>query len=213
MKLAGYYKLPVPQTDTENCVAHNGSIIPVPGRDIMAQAWYQGGVSLMDFTDPENPFEIAFFDRGPLSVESLFTGGYWSVYWYNGRLYGAEISRGIDVFRLAPSEHLSEAEIRAAESVMFDQFNAQLQPHVTWAPSVDVAQAYLDQMVRANRILNARAQQVQGVLRGSASAAQMTAVAADLEADAAAIRAGELGGDADRMTKLAGVLRELAMQQ
>jgi hypothetical protein len=212
MQLAGYYKLPVPQTDTENCVAHNGSIIPVPGRDIMAQAWYQGGVSLMDFTDPENPFEIAFFDRGPLSVESLFTGGYWSVYWYNGRLYGAEISRGIDVFRLAPSEHLSAAEIRAAESVMLDQFNAQLQPHVTWAPSIDVAQAYLDQMVRANRILNARAAQVQTVLNGGASAAQMAGVASALEADAARIRAGELGGDADRMGKLAGVLRQLAMQ-
>ena len=211
MELAGYYKLPVPQTDTENCVAHNGSIIPVPGRDIMAQAWYQGGVSLMDFTDPENPFEIAFFDRGPLSVESLFTGGYWSVYWFNGRLYGAEISRGIDVFRLTPSEHLSEAEIRAAESVMMDEFNAQLQPHVQWAPSVDVAQAYLDQMVRANRILNDRAQQIQRVLNGGSSM-QMTTLAGQLEADATAIRAGELGGDAERMEKLADVLRGLAMQ-
>jgi hypothetical protein len=212
MELAGYYKLPVPQTDTENCVAHNGSIIPVPGRDIMAQAWYQGGVSLMDFTDPENPFEIAFFDRGPLSIESLFTGGYWSVYWFNGRLYGAEISRGIDVFRLTPSEHLSEAEIRAAEAVMMDEFNAQLQPKVTWEPSVDVAQAYLDQMVRSRRILNERAGQIQEVLDGG-SAMQMTSLATELEADAGAIRAGELGGDAERMQKLADVLRGLAMQQ
>jgi hypothetical protein len=211
MELAGYYKLPVPQTDTENCVAHNGSIIPVPGRDIMAQAWYQGGVSLMDFTDPENPHEIAFFDRGPLSIESLFTGGYWSVYWFNGRLYGAEISRGIDVFRLTPSEYLSEAEIRAAESVMLDEFNAQLQPHVEWAPSVDVAQAYLDQMLRENRILDARADEVRNVLAGGSSM-QMTSLATELEADAAAIRAGELGGDAERMEKLAGVLRGMAMQ-
>lgn len=211
MELAGYYKLPVPQTDTENCVAHNGSIIPVPGRDIMAQAWYQGGLSLMDFTDPENPFEIAFFDRGPLSVESLFTGGYWSTYWFNGRLYGAEISRGIDVFRLTPSEHLSEAEIRAAEAVMMDEFNAQLQPHVEWEPSVDVAQSYLDQMVRSRRILNDRAEQIQEVLNGGSSMA-MTNLATELEADVASIRAGELGGDAERMEKLAGVLRGMAMQ-
>lgn len=213
MELAGYYKLPVPQTETENCVAHNGSIIPVPGRDIMAQAWYQGGVSLMDFTDPENAFEIAFFDRGPLSIESLFTGGYWSTYWYNGRLYGAEISRGIDVFRLTPSDHLSAAEIRAAESVMLNEFNAQLQPHVEWAPSMDVAQSYLDQMVRANRIRNDQAQRIQRALSGGATAAQLTTLAGQLEADATAIAAGELGGDAERMGKLATVLRGLAMQQ
>ncbi len=212
MELAGYYKLPVPQTDTENCVAHNGSIIPVPGRDIMAQAWYQGGVSLMDFTDPENAYEIAFFDRGPLSVESLFTGGYWSTYWYNGRLYGAEISRGIDVFRLTPSEHLSEAEIRAAEAVMMDEFNAQLQPQVEWAPTRDVAQSYLDQMVRSNRILDDRAAEIQRVLNGNASAAQLRTLASSLDDDAAAIAAGNLGGDAERMTKLAGVLRGMAMQ-
>lgn len=213
MELAGYYKLPVPQTETENCVAHNGSIIPVPGRDIMAQAWYQGGLSLMDFTDPENPFEIAFFDRGPLSIESLFTGGYWSTYWYNGRLYGAEISRGIDVFRLMPSEHLSAAEIRAAEAVMMNEFNAQLQPKVDWAPSMDVAQSYLDQMVRSNRILNSRAQEIQRVLNGNASSSQLNTLAASLEADVIQMQAGELGGDAERMGKLASVLRGLAMQQ
>lgn len=216
MELAGYYKLPVPQTETENCVAHNGSIIPVPGRDIMAQAWYQGGVSLMDFTDPENPFEIAFFDRGPLSIESLFTGGYWSVYWYNGRLYGAEISRGIDVFRLTPSEHLTEAEIAAAEMIQLDQFNAQLQPKVEWPAAVPVAQAYLDQMVRAERILDERAEAIQTTLdafeSGRATAMQLNGLAAQLEADAAAIRSGELGGDAERMAKVAEVLRGLAAQ-
>ena len=216
MELAGYYKLPVPQTETENCVAHNGSIIPVPGRDIMAQAWYQGGVSLMDFTDPENPFEIAFFDRGPLSIESLFTGGYWSVYWYNGRLYGAEISRGIDVFRLTPSEHLTEAEIAAAEMIHLDQFNAQLQPEIEWPAAVPVAQAYLDQMVRAERILDERAEAIQTALdafeSGRATAMQLNGLAAQLEADAAAIRSGELGGDAERMAKVAEVLRGLAAQ-
>lgn len=213
MELASYYKLPVPQTETENCVAHNGSLIPVPGRDIMAQAWYQGGLSLMDFTDPENPFEIAFFDRGPLSADSLYTGGFWSTYWYNGRLYGAEISRGIDVFRLTPSEHLSEAEIRAAEAVMMDEFNAQLQPRVTWEPSVDVAQAYLDQLVRANRILNSRAQETQRVLNSNASAAQLNNLATSIEADVVQIEAGALGGDAERMGKLAAVLRGMAQQQ
>ena len=214
MHLAGYYKLPVPQTDTENCVAHNGSIIPVPGRDLMVQAWYQGGLSIMDFTDPANPYEVAFFDRGPLSVESLFTGGYWSTYWHNGRIYGAEISRGIDVFRLVPSEHLSEAEIAAAELVQIDQFNAQLQPMVTWPAAVPVAQAYLDQMVRMNRITDERAAALQSVIdraeSGSATPAQLNAAAAEAERDGAAIRAGTLGGDAERMEKLAEVLRGLA---
>lgn len=213
MELASYYKLPVPQTETENCVAHNGSLIPVPGRDIMAQAWYQGGISLMDFTDPENPFEIAFFDRGPLSTESRSTGGFWSIYWHDGRLYGAEISRGIDVFRLTPSEHLSEAEIRAAEAVMTDEFNAQLQPKIEWEPSADVAQAYLDQLIRAKRILNSRAQEVQQTLSGNASADQLNNLAALIEADVMQIEAGELGGDAERMGKLGAVLRGMAMQQ
>tara|TARA_Y100000994_G_C15670827_1_gene433648 strand:+ start:78 stop:719 length:642 start_codon:yes stop_codon:yes gene_type:complete len=213
MELAGYYKLPVPQTETENCVAHNGSIIPVPGRDIMAQAWYQGGVSLMDFTDPENAFEIAFFDRGPLSIESMFTGGYWSVYWFNGRLYGAEISRGIDVFRLTPSEHLSAAEIAAAEAIMMDEFNAQLQPKVEWEPTRDVAQAYLDQMTRANRILNDRATEIQNVLNSGASSTSLNSLAAEIEADVVQIELGELGGDAERMAKLAAVLRGMAAQQ
>ncbi len=214
MELAGYYKLPVPQTETENCVAHNGSIIPVPGRDLMVQAWYQGGLSIMDFTDPANPFEIAYFDRGPLNADSLFTGGYWSTYWYNGRIYGAEISRGIDVFRLVPSEHLSQAEIDAAELVQVDQFNAQLQMKVTWPAAVPVAQAYLDQMVRAKRILNDRAAEVSSILaqaeRGSASSVQLGALATQLDRDAEAIRAGSLGGDAERMSKLAEVLRGLA---
>jgi len=213
MELAGYYKLPVPQTATENCVAHNGSIIPVPGRDIMAQAWYQGGLSLMDFTDPENPFEIAYFDRGPLSTERTYTGGYWSTYWYDGHIYGAEIARGIDVFKLTPGEHLSEAEIAAAESVVMGTFNAQEQPTVTWEPSAHVAQAYLDQMVRHNRILNTRAQEIQAALdaiRAEGSDAVDTAALAEtLEADAQSIRTGHLGGDAHRMEKVAEVLRAM----
>ncbi len=213
MTLAGYYKLPVPQTEMENCVAHNGSMVPVPGRDIKVQAWYQGGVSVLDFTDPENAFEIAFFDRGPLSETQLYTGGYWSTYWYNGRIYGAEISRGIDVFRLTPSEHLSQAEIDAAESVMVNEFNAQLQPRFEWPATVPVARAYLDQMVRGGGILDARAAEVDavltGLMRGTASASDAQAVARQVDEDARAVLTGGLGGDANRLTKLAEVLRQL----
>jgi hypothetical protein len=120
--------MPAPQTDQENCVAHNGSIIPVPGRDIMVQAWYQGGLSVFDFTDSAHPVEIAYFDRGPIDATKLVVGGYWSTYWYNGRIYGSEIARGMDVFRLVPSEYLTANEIEAATSVRMGEFNAQHQP-------------------------------------------------------------------------------------
>ncbi|KPM24392.1 hypothetical protein AAJ72_01045 [Citromicrobium sp. RCC1885] len=128
------YKLPAPQSDKENCVAHNGSIIPVPGRDIFVQAWYQGGISVIDFTDADNPVEIAYFDRGPVDAEQLITGGYWSAYWYNGRIYATEIARGLDVFALEPSEFLTAEEIAAAEAAQYpgDVFNPQTQTQVTW---------------------------------------------------------------------------------
>ena len=143
-----------PQTMQENCVAHNGSLIPVPGRDILAQAWYQGGISLMDFTDSSNPKEIAFFDRGPISATSLVLGGFWSAYWYNGHIYGSEIARGFDVFGLVPSAHMTAAEIAAARQVQLAQFNPQHQPMITWAPSFAVARSYFDQLVRAGDIAN-----------------------------------------------------------
>ncbi|MFJ6198180.1 LVIVD repeat-containing protein [Micromonospora sp. NPDC092111] len=152
MKFASYYKLPVPQALQENCVAHNGSLIPVPGRDIMMQAWYQGGISVFDFTDSKNPREIAYFDRGPVNPTSLVLGGFWSAYWYNGNLYGNEIARGFDVFALTPSAHLSAAEIAAAGQVKLGGFNAQGQPKITWTPTFAVARAYYDQLVRANAI-------------------------------------------------------------
>ena len=136
LRFGGYYKMPAAQTETENCVAHNGSLIPVPGRDIMVQAWYQGGVSVFDFTDSAKPVEIAFFDRGPIDAKQLITGGYWSTYWYNGHIYGSEIARGIDVFRLTPSEHLSQNEIDAAMLVRSEEFNAQQQTRIVWPPSV-----------------------------------------------------------------------------
>ncbi len=144
----GYYKLPAVQTDTENCVAHNGSIVPVPGRDLMVQAWYQGGLSLFDFTDPAAPREIAFFDRGPISGTELMLGGYWSVYWYNGYIYASEIGRGLDVFRLAPGDGLTASEIAAAEAVRAASFNPQTQTRVTWQPTPDVARAYVDGLER-----------------------------------------------------------------
>ncbi len=146
-----HFKMPAPQAETENCVAHNGSIIPVPGRDIFVQAWYQGGLSIIDFTDPTNPFEIAYFDRGPIDDTDLVTGGYWSTYWYQGRIYGTEIIRGIDVFALTPSEHLSTNEIAAAE--MANQgglFNPQQQFPVTWPSEPTVSLAYLDQWLRVH---------------------------------------------------------------
>ena len=148
MEFRSYYKLPVPQTLQENCVAHNGSLIPVPGRDIMAQAWYQGGLSLMDFTDSRNPKEIAFFDRGPISATSLALGGLWSAYWYNGQIYGSEIARGFDVFGLTASDHLSAAEIQAAREVRLARFNAQHQQKIAWTPSLATARAKFDQLTR-----------------------------------------------------------------
>jgi uncharacterized protein (DUF305 family) len=139
-----HYKMPAAQTDKENCVAHNGSIIPVPGRDLFAQAWYQGGMSVMDFTDSANPKEIAYFDRGPIDAKQMVLGGYWSIYWYAGHIYGTEITRGIDVFALEPSEHLTAAEIAAAKAARFEngRFNPQTQTQVTWdAAVVEAAEA------------------------------------------------------------------------
>ena len=138
LEFRSLYKLPAPQGDKENCVAHNGSIIPVPGRDIFVQAWYQGGISVIDFTDAENPFEIAYFDRGPVDEDQLTTGGYWSAYWYNGRIYATEITRGLDVFALEPSEFLTAEEIAAAEAAQYEGnlFNPQTQTQVTWSDEV-----------------------------------------------------------------------------
>ena len=149
LQFRSYFKMPAPQVDEENCVAHNGSIIPVPGRDIFVQAWYQGGISVIDFTDSANPFEIAFFDRGPIDAEDLILGGFWSTYWYRGRIYGTEIVRGLDVLALIPGEHLSANEIAAA--AIADQgniFNPQQQFPVTWPGEPVVARAYLDQLAR-----------------------------------------------------------------
>ena len=153
LEFRSYYKLPAPQVEQENCVAHNGSVIPVPGRDIFAQAWYQGGLSVIDFTDSAKPVEIAYFDRGPIHEKHLVSGGYWSTYWYNGKIYGTEIARGLDVFALAPSRHLTENEIAAAEIADQGQlFNPQQQFKVTWPDEPVVAHAYIDQLKRGEAL-------------------------------------------------------------
>jgi hypothetical protein len=156
LEYRSHYKMPAPQVDVENCVAHNGSIIPVPGRDILVQSWYQGGISVFDFTDSANPIEIAYFDRGPIDEEELIGGGYWSSYWYDGKIYATEIVRGLDVFALTPSEFLTENEIAAA--AMADQgrlFNPQQQFRVTWPAAPAVARAYVDQLRRGDGLPNA----------------------------------------------------------
>ncbi|MEX0690722.1 MAG: hypothetical protein WD934_11050 [Gemmatimonadales bacterium] len=204
LELAGYFKLPVPQTSLENCVAHNGSVIPVPGRDLMVQAWYQGGLTIIDFTDPAHTTEVAFFDRGPLSDSAMVLSGFWSTYWYNGFMYGAEIARGLDVFQLSPSDHLSANEIAAAAAVQMDVFNAQTQPHITWPAIPVVAHAYLDQLARSQSLPRNRINQLRQMAdRGNATQRQQAAT--QLERDAGSAPAV----DARRMRGLAETLRGL----
>ena len=205
---ASFFKLPAPQTSAENCVAHNGSLIPVPGRDIMVQAWYQGGISVFDFTDPAKPMEIAYFDRGPLADSAL--GGHWSAYWYNGYIYGSAIVRGFDVLKLAPTEHLSQNEIDAASLVRLDQFNPQLQPRIVWPASFVVAGAYVDQLVRnqglsAERIAQvARDLEQAEHLEGAEQQSALTRLAVQLDRDASQ------AADATRVRALAAVVRDLS---
>jgi len=206
----GYFKMPAAQTATENCVAHNGSLIPVPGRDIMVQAWYQGGVSVFDFTDPAHPKEIAFFDRGPMSDSVLTLGGYWSAYWYNGHIVGSEIGRGLDVFELLPSEYLSKDEIAAAKLVHLDRLNVQQQQKIVWPASFTVARAYLDQLTRNDGLRRSWAAPIRSELaraeklKGTAQRAALTRLATRLDADA------KTAGDSTRVSALAGAVRDLA---
>jgi hypothetical protein len=218
LRFAGYYKLPAPQTEQENCVAHNGSLIPVPGRDIMVQSWYQGGVSVFDFTDSARPFEIAYFDRGPLDAKRLITGGYWSSYWYNGYIYATEIARGLDVFRLRPSEHLSQDEINAAMLVYVEELNPQYQQRFTWPAMTVVARAYIDQLTRSQAIQSERAVSLRAALnraddlrtgreRGAAAIlSELDRHAAQLESDAASVSAQR---DATRLRSLSTSIKAM----
>ena len=209
LRFRSFYKMPAAQTEQENCVAHNGSIIPVPGRDIMVQGWYQGGVSVFDFTDSAHPTEIAYFDRGPIDAARLITGGYWSTYWFNGSIFGSEIARGMDVFKLLPSEYLSQNEIDAAILSQATEFNAQNQTKVTWPAVTVVARAYLDQLNRTRSLAPGKAAAVKRALdiadgaKNVAAADQLVSVAGQLETDAAAA----VGPDGTRMRALAATMK------
>jgi hypothetical protein len=210
MTFKSYYKLPAPQTSNENCVAHNGTLIPIPGRDVMAQGWYQGGISVFDWTDPDHPREIAFFDRGPMDSTKLLGAGSWSAYWYNGYIVSSEIARGLDIFELTPSGFLSQNEIDAAKLIHFDYLNAQDQQKLVWPASPVVARAYLDQLARASglavekiaaaRQALARAEKLSGQARKDA----LTQLAAQLTGDAAG------AADPAKVRTLAAAVTDLA---
>src|SRR6266404_4390728 len=214
LSLAGYYKLPAAQGDTENCVAHNGSLIPVPGRDIEVQAWYQGGISVMDFTDAAHPFEIAYFDRGPVDPNSLVLGGDWSAYWYNGRIYASEIARGLDVFELMPTQFLTQNEIDAAKTVRVAELNVQNQQKIEWPAQFVVAKAYLDQLMRSLALPAERIAALQKAMQSAESShmnkkelAKLKGMADSLEQSAATAMSP---GDSARLHALAEILKHPA---
>ncbi|HXL06901.1 MAG TPA: hypothetical protein VN964_08245 [Gemmatimonadales bacterium] len=210
MTFQSYYKLPAPQTQFENCVAHNGSLIPIPGRDIMAQGWYQGGISVFDWSDPAHPKEIAYFDRGAMDSTKLVGAGSWSAYWYNGYIVSSEIGRGLDVFELLPSGFLSQNEIAAAKLVHFDYLNVQDQPKLVWPPSFVVARAYLDQLARSEGLASAKVAAARGALAraerlsGPERHNALTQLVAQLTGDAPA------APDQAKVRTLASVVTDLA---
>ena len=215
-----YFKIPTAQGANENCVSHNGSLIPVPGRDIMVQGWYQGGVDIIDFTDADTPVEIGYFDRGPVDAPSTdgtansrtrgTIGGSWGAYWYNGRIYSAEMARGFDVLELVPGPMLSANEIAAAKLVRWDEFNPQSQPKVTWPAAFVVVRSYLDQLVRNEGLSTDRTSAIASKLdtaeklRGAARRSVLTALAGAVARDAAGAK------DGARVTAMAGAIRALA---
>lgn len=211
LTLASYYKMPAPQTELENCVAHNGSLVPIPGRDVFVQAWYQGGVSVVDFTDASHPFEIAYFDRGPVDPTKRAGGGMWSVYWYNGYIYGSEIARGVDVFKLVPNQFLTQNEIDAANQVHFNELNVQNQPKITWPENFIVARAYLDQLARSNALAAPRVAVLRSAIdqadnsRSPKELASLKTMAAALDKDA---NAAKTSADAQRLRSLAAILKK-----
>ena len=224
-----YYKINTAQAAEENCVSHNGGLIPVPGRDLYVQGWYQGGLNIMDFTDPDNAFEIGYFDRGsinpprpvdvPAPVEGstlatrgggLTIGGSWGAYYWNGLIVSSELDRGLDILELTPSQHLSANEIAAAKLVQFTEYNPQSQPKMTWPPAFVVVRSYLDQLVRHTGLAAERTTAIAAALdvaemkSGAARAAALTALAAQVDADAKGAK------DAARVRTMAGEIRRLA---
>lgn len=213
LKFASYYKLPAAQGDSENCVAHNGSLIPVPGRDIVVQAWYQGGISVMDFTDAERPIEIAYFDRGPIYPNLLVLGGHWSSYWYNGRIYASEIARGLDIFELEPTKFLTQNEIDAAKTIRLNELNVQNQQKIEWPRKLIVAKAYVDQLERSQVLsadqigsLRAAIQKAESSNLNKSSVASLKRLAPSLESAAGT----KTGADATRLQALAEILKNPA---
>jgi hypothetical protein len=216
LSFASYYKLPAAQGNSENCVAHNGSLVPVPGRDIEVQAWYQGGISLMDFTDANHPVEIAYFDRGPIDPKMLVLGGDWSAYWYNGHIYASEIARGLDVFELTPTKFLTQNEIDAAKAVRVAELNVQNQQKIEWPRQLIVAKAYLDQLERsqalpADQITNLREsiQRAESSGLNPASLAKLKGFAPSLE-EIAYATVSRNPADASRLRALAEILKRPA---
>ncbi|HZD48496.1 MAG TPA: hypothetical protein VE178_07105 [Silvibacterium sp.] len=211
LSFASYYKMPAAQTNTENCVAHNGSLVPIPGRDIEVQAWYQGGISVMDFTDAEHPYEIAYFDRGPIDPKTLILGGDWSAYWYNGYIYGSEIARGLDVFKLVPTKNLTQNEIDAANLVHFNELNVQNQSKIAWPSQLIVARAYVDQLQRSQALpakqvasLNKAIAHAQKSHLGKKDVAKLSAMAPSVET---ASSSAKTPADANRLHALAQILQ------
>ncbi|HEY6968951.1 MAG TPA: hypothetical protein VJA94_07100 [Candidatus Angelobacter sp.] len=209
-----YYKMPAAQGDTENCVAHNGSLIPVPGRDIEVQAWYQGGVSIMDFTDAAHPFEIAYFDRGAIDPKMLVLGGDWSAYWYNGYIYGSEIARGLDVFELTPTKFLTQNEIDAAKTVQVSELNVQNQQKLEWPKTLVVAKAYVDQLSRSQALPAERIAGLQEAIQNAENShmskstrAKLKKMATSLAKDAATAKSP---ADSKRLRALAEILEHQA---
>ena len=207
---AGFYKMPAAQTAQENCVAHNGNLIPVPGRDIFVQSWYQGGISVSDFTDPGNVREIAYFDRGPVDSARMVLAGQWSSYWYNGRIYGSEIARGLDVLELMPSGELTQNEIDAAKSVVRDADNPQDQRRIVWPATFTVARAYYDQLYRWNGLPAARLASLAAALdaaeraNGAERKRRLDALGKALDKDATT------AADAKRVRAISGVVKAIA---
>jgi hypothetical protein len=214
LSFASYYKLPAAQGDSENCVAHNGSLIPVPGRDLEVQAWYQGGISLMDFTDAAHPIEIAYFDRGPINPKMLVLGGDWSAYWYNGQIYASEIARGLDIFELTPTRFLTQNEIDAAKTVRVAALNVQNQERIEWPRQLIVAKAYVDQLERSQALPADRIATLRQAI-GSAESSQwkpselakLKSLAPSLEETAAATKSA---ADSTRLQALAEILKQPA---
>ena len=202
LKLDAYYKMPAPQTDKENCVAHNGSMIPIPGRNIEVQSWYQGGVSIMDYTDPSHPFEIGYFDRGPVDDSRPAMGGQWSTYYYNGYIYGSEIARGTDVLKLVPTKNLTQNEIDAAAQVYLPELNVQDQPHIDYPMTFVTAKAYLDQLARGASL---KADKI-AAINADIEAKNIKKLHADAKLTEKAAATAKTPQDADRLQALTKIL-------